>query len=85
MERCAQNYGTCRGCKRQILWTRTKAGKAMPCDPEVILFNAGGEEVFVLPDGRVSRGTRSDDGALKGYISHFSTCPNSNDFRKRSK
>lgn len=83
MERSAQNFGTCRGCGRQILWTRTKGGKSMPCDPELIRFNVcGGNETFVTADGEVKRGMRRRDGEREGYISHFATCPEGDRFRK---
>lgn len=26
---------TCKGCGEQIIWIKTLAGKAMPCDPKV--------------------------------------------------
>ncbi|MBR6861214.1 MAG: hypothetical protein IKM73_07835 [Acidaminococcaceae bacterium] len=85
MERCAQSFGTCRGCEKRILWTRTKGGKAMPCDPELIRFQpCGGNETFVTPDGAVVRGMRRRDGEKEGYISHFATCPMSDKFRKRN-
>ncbi len=77
-----QNFGTCRGCKRTILWTETRNNKHMPCDPEAIIFTpAGGPDTFVTPDGRVVRGKRSIEGEI-GYISHFATCPNRAQFKK---
>ncbi len=77
-----QNYGTCRGCGAQILWTITTKGKSMPCNPEVIFFTPGcGNETFVTPQGKVVRGKRSKDGQA-GYISHFATCPQSKRFKK---
>ena len=80
-----QNYGFCRGCGAQILWTRTSSGKAMPCDPNPIFFaRGGGPETFVTPEGKVERGKRSKEGQV-GYISHFATCPYSKRFKKKEK
>ena len=80
-----QSWGTCKGCGQQILWTKTKAGKAMPCNPVAVYFTpAGGPETFVTPDGRVERGFQSQGGQL-GYISHFATCPNADRFRRRER
>jgi hypothetical protein len=80
-----QNFGICRGCGAQILWTRTAAGKSMPCDPEVIFFTpGGGPETFVTPEGKTERGKRSKEGQI-GYISHFATCPQSKRFQKKEK
>ena len=78
-----QGYGYCRGCGQQILWTLTSAGRNMPCDPRVIRFTAGGDETFVTPYGEVKRGTRTENGPLVGYISHFATCPSADRFRRR--
>ena len=78
-----QWFGICRGCKKQILWTRTKTGKAMPLNPEAIRFTpAGGPETFVTADGNVIRGKRDGSGAVIGYISHFATCPEHDRFRR---
>ena len=78
-----QHYSFCRGCGAQIIWTRTPAGKNMPCDPYVITFTpGGGPETFVTPEGKVERGKRSKEGQI-GYISHWATCPQSKRFKKK--
>lgn len=76
-----QSYGTCRGCGKQILWTRTPAGKKMPCDPEVIFFTHGGKETFVTPEGAVTRGERGKEGQI-GYVPHWATCSEWKRFKK---
>lgn len=77
-----QNFGFCRGCGKQILWTRTLSGKNMPCDPELIPFSEGkGKETFVTPDGRTLRGARAEEGE-RGYIPHWVTCPAWRNFKK---
>ncbi len=85
-----QHFGYCRGCGKMILWTTTKAGKPMPCDPEIIRFKPMsrfgenmGPEKFMTPEGNVYRGVRDPAGDKLGYISHFATCPNAGDFRRR--
>lgn len=79
----SQSFGTCRGCGKQILWTKTAAGRNMPCDPTVIWFTPeGGPETFVTPEGRVLRGRRDRRGEMMGYISHFATCPAAKRFRR---
>lgn len=71
-------YGTCRICGERILWVKTKAGRSMPVDPELINYRAvpGGKERIVTPEGMVVAGEKcSTDGAEGyGYISHFATC-----------
>lgn len=76
-----QNFGFCRGCGRQIIWTRTPAGKNMPCDPELLTFSPGGPETFITPAGATVRGTRAQAGE-RGYIPHWATCPDWNRFKK---
>jgi len=73
----------CKGCGKQILWTKMQSGRAMPCDPEFIHFSKGGNEVFVTPDGYVIHGTRKADGDLVGYVSHFATCRQAQRFKER--
>lgn len=33
------NKATCRGCGAPIVWIKTPAGKAMPCDPAPVYQN----------------------------------------------
>ena len=39
------NKATCRGCGARIVWIKTPAGKAMPCDPAPVYYKA-------TPDGK---------------------------------
>lgn len=86
-----QNYSFCRGCGAQIIWTRTPAGKNMPCDPEVILFTpGGGPETFVTPEGKVERGQRSKPGgfATRKHVNQQEAqvaCPLERGMRAKSK
>lgn len=83
------NMGNCRLCGRLVVWIRTKAGKNMPCDAELIDYRVPpdktGKERFVTPDGEVVAAERSKgtvaDGC--GYISHFATCPGANKRRMK--
>ena len=71
------NPGTCRGCQRPILWVKTPVGKMHPLDPAP-------EKRWVFID---------DDNfpELQGwslmdtYKSHFATCPEADNFRKKRK
>lgn len=69
----------CGRCGAAIVWVRTPAGKAMPCDarPVYIVQEEGGPEKGVLRDGRVvsCRFTDDPDQATgMGYVPHFATC-----------
>lgn len=43
------NKATCRGCGAPIVWIKTPAGKAMPCDPAPVYYKA-------TPDGAGRQG-----------------------------
>ena len=45
---------TCRSCGKPIVWMKTKAGKNMPCDEELVLFwrDEGGQGHRDQPRGR---------------------------------
>lgn len=30
--------GKCKGCGREIIWIMTPSGKAMPCDPDEVVY-----------------------------------------------
>lgn len=78
----------CRGCGRPIVWIKTLGGKSMPCDPEPVTYwkDPNGTHKVVTPNGEVV--TADIDGFPKtatgmGYVSHFATCPNAAEFRRR--
>ena len=79
----------CRSCGRQIIWIRTRAGRNMPCDTTLINYSldGNGTDNIVTPSGTVLRcnaqgiSPEKADGA--GYISHFATCPNAANHRRR--
>jgi hypothetical protein len=64
------------------MWIRTKAGKNMPVNPEMISYRRPGygeraSEKIVTPAGEVVSVNRADSGREAegtGYISHFATC-----------
>ncbi len=70
----------CKYCKSEIIWVKTRKGKAMPCDPQLVPFITGGKGRIVTPNGKVLACTICEteeekekaDGA--GYIPHWSTC-----------
>lgn len=70
---------TCGRCGAAIVWVRTPAGKAMPCDarPVYIVEEEGGPEKAVIKGGQVvsCRFTDDPDQATgMGYVPHFATC-----------
>ncbi len=83
----------CRYCGKPIAFIKTEAGKSMPVDPEPIYFLPEDDyHKFVLMDGTVKRGSpveNDETGGTKkteiGYQSHFATCPNADEARKKTK
>lgn len=74
----------CKSCGKEIIWVNTKRGKSMPCDAAPIRFSRAEKgELFVTPFGEVVSGVRCSTSDEIGYISHFATCPNANQHRKR--
>lgn len=79
--RSSNPFGTCAYCGRRIMWIRTKNGKNMPVNPQMINYRrpeAGkkAEEKLVTPEGEVIAADRTDCRNAEGigYISHFATC-----------
>ena len=58
------NKATCRGCGAPIVWIKTPAGKAMPCDPAPVYYKAapGGKDKIVT--AREGHAVRSGAGLL---------------------
>lgn len=81
------NFGRCAGCGAQIIWIKTKAGKNMPCNTLLVDYKAdGGKDKIVLQSGEVVSGTivsSQDNPDDFGYTSHFATCSNAKNFRRR--
>lgn len=77
--------GQCGSCKAAVIWCRTSTGKRMPVDVEPVatgnlMLSADRPTPTVLV---VSRTGRTPDQQLL-YLSHFATCPRSNQQRRRA-
>lgn len=47
--RSGNPFGTCAYCKKQVMWIKTKAGKNMPVNPEMVSYRR--PEKLFLPIG----------------------------------
>lgn len=80
--RLSNPFGTCKYCGRQVMWIRTKSGKNMPVNPEIVSYRRPkmGEkasEKIVTQEGEVICADRAESSIQAegvGYISHFATC-----------
>ena len=78
----------CKGCGAEIVWIKSKNGRAIPCDPEPIPYKRGaaGTSRIVTPGGAVLAGTFTSDpneADSFGYRSHWSTCSRAEIFKSR--
>lgn len=80
------NKAICRGCGKPILWIKTKAGKAMPCDPSPVAIDrwAGSTDKILTATGEVITGeiTTVEAGNAFGYRPHWGTCPAAGKFKR---
>jgi hypothetical protein len=66
----------CRSCNDEVIWVTSAAtGKNIPINPEPVL----GGNLF-LADGVVT--VRQPQPDVLRHVTHFSTCPDANQWRK---
>lgn len=73
----------CRGCKRFMAWVGSTNYRAVPLDPEPV---HDGNLIFVVGAQPTVRYLRKGEAVPEGtarFKSHFATCPNAADFRRR--
>ena len=84
---------TCRACGKPIIFIKTKIGRSTPCDAEPVYIRQDTKgDVFVLPYGGTVNGFEvgdayddPDTNLIPVYRSHFATCTNPDDFRRKRK
>ena len=79
----------CKSCGADFIWIKMQSGKSMPCDADQITYweKKNGTKVIVTPNGEVIHAETEGDlntATGVGYISHFATCPNANQHRRRT-
>jgi len=74
----------CRSCGAEILFIKTSGGKMHPVNADPVQFNhkPGAKGRVIIGNGQVVPADIREDGKERGWISHFSTCPDANRFRK---
>ena len=79
----------CKSCGREIRFIRMTTGKMMPVDAAPVYYEdkRNGATVIVTEDGRLSSGHTEAVAVIgsrvRGYISHFATCPAAILYRRR--
>lgn len=80
----------CKGCGATIVFIMSAGGKVIPCDPEQVMYwkKPKAHNKIVTPNGEVLsceyHGPFGEQTGV-GYIPHFATCPNAEDFKKARK
>lgn len=85
----------CKSCGQDIFWVKIRlgAGGRMPLDAEPVWVRkeAGGKAYF-LQNGEAIRGRITGDAdddpdaeVVEAYVSHFATCPQADEHRRRGK
>ena len=81
------NVCKCRSCGAEIVFVMMQSGAKMPCDAALIRCreDKSAKTSFVTPNGIVMRGVETPDGVADfwGYRSHFESCPQAEEFRRR--
>ncbi len=65
----------CRSCGARIVWAKTSTGKAIPVDADPVEHGN-----IVLSSGGVAEVGPAGSGT---HVSHFATCPERDEWRKR--
>jgi hypothetical protein len=68
-----RQHGTCRSCNAPIEWAQLRSGKRMPFDGEIVpvrTFHDDDRRLIAVVDSTMS-------------ASHFATCPQAGDWRRR--
>lgn len=81
---------TCKGCGQPIWFIQMQTGGSMPVNEQPVAYiPGGGNRVYITEDGTYVHGrdwTRKDGTPREfGYISHFSTCPKAEEFRRNKR
>lgn len=75
----------CRSCGAKIDWIETSNGKKMPLDPDYVEYEDANEGDVIVTDGgntyKVDHTNTYPN--VRGRVSHFASCPQGNDWRKR--
>lgn len=81
----------CRSCGAPILWVKTESGKLMPLDPDldpkapmILVERPDNGEILAIHRSKVVDFMDDDEAGLwPGRTSHFQTCPNADEHRRR--
>lgn len=70
---------TCSTCGAPIRWAKTAAGKNIPLDPDPVPLG----NLYLDEDGVAMTVTKDLGRSVARYVSHFATCPDADEHRKK--
>lgn len=70
----------CKTCHAQVYWVETETGKRMPVDAKPV---EDGNIIFVNKKAHVLRLGETPEPDVKRWVSHFVTCPQRKEHRRR--
>lgn len=78
---------SCRSCGASIVWATTHKGRPMPVDADPVeggnvRLRRDGEKVIAEYPGKEHPALFEDDAPR--YVSHFSTCPEAEEWRRQA-
>ncbi len=79
----------CKACGAAIVWIKTPAGKALPCDAGQRYYvekPLTGTKKIVTKNGEVIACEYTDDLQKAngvGYVPHWATCPQADNFKRK--
>ena len=78
---------TCKSCGAPIIWIQSPKGKWIPCDEGLIPYKAdrSGKDSIVTHKGEIVRCQLTFEGKADGMgrVSHWATCPNAEQHRRK--
>ncbi len=75
----------CRSCGQKIDWIKTTKGKNMPVDEDYYDYDECENGMILVTDGGmvVTVNEHQNMPSVRGRISHFASCPQANNWRKK--
>lgn len=75
----------CRSCDQKIEWVKLKSGKNHPVDLDYIAHDEARDGDRLVTDGGniIVVDLSNSFPNIKGRISHFATCPQADDWRRK--
>lgn len=77
----------CRSCRAEVEWHETENGKAMICDPGIVHIDEAepGSRLLNLDGKLITKRDPIEYQDGYGRVTHWSTCPDANDWHGKKR